>query len=522
MHHRKAITIIVIAALLPSALPALADDTGVTLDYSAGITFNAGDSQLAPYYIMAGRGGTVTQRYSALLNASLSHEIDTTKRLSWGSGVELWGGYTNSADYKRWNAELQEFRANSQHPARLWVQQLYGSVKWRGVLTHVGIKRPDSPVVDPLLSSGDLTMSGNALPGVGIETGFVNYQTVPFTHGWVQVEGRVGYYRLQGDDWLTNHFSQYNSFVTTDYWFNYKRMHLRTNPGQPVVFTFGLQAACQFGGKCETYYQGQLQSTVTQPADAKAFFRTLVPGSGGGDGGQYVEGNHLGTWDVMLDWKLPNGKGMLRGYYESPWEDGSGIGKLNGFDGLWGLEYRNTGEPSIVDGAVIEYVDLTNQSGYVHWSADDYPDSPISQANGGKGCTGADDYYNNYFYNSYQNMGQSIGSPFVKSLIYNQDGYMRYTDNLMRGFHMGVRGTVSRELTYRALLSYRRSWGTPFEPRAHGASCTSWMLEAVMHPKWMPELAFGAQVAMDRGQLLGNNFGGLVSISYSGNFTIKK
>lgn len=495
----------------------------VDVDYEGALTLNAGDSQLAPYYIMAGRGGTVTQRNSALLSANLAHELDTTRRFSWGAGAELWGGYSASADYKRWMPEQQQFALHGEHPARLWVQQLYASVKWRSVLTHLGAKRPDSPIVDASLSSGDLGRSDNSRPGMGIETGFVNYQNVPFTQGWVQVEGRIGYYRLTGADyWLEHHFSYYNSFVTTDTWFNYKRIHLRTNPSKPVVFTLGMQAACQFGGTQEIYHQGQLFSTSKSDANAKAFFRALVPGSGGSnDGGQFVEGNHVGTWDVLLEWKQSPGH-LLRAYYESPWEDGSGIGKLNGFDGLWGLEYRNTGKPALLDGVVLEYIDLTNQSGYIHWSSDDYPDSPITQANGGDGATGADDYYNNYFYNGYQHLGQSIGSPFVKSLIYNRDGYMRYTCNLLRGFHLGLRGTLSSEVGYRALVSYRRGWGTPYDPIAHGQSCTSVLVETVVRPHWLPGLKLTAQFAIDRGKLIGDNLGGLISIAYHGNFSLAK
>lgn len=519
MNHHMQHTLALITTM---ALAATAAQGQVSLNYEGAVTMNVGDSQLAPYYIMAGRGGTVTQRNGALLSGSLSHDVDTTRRLSWGAGVELWTGYAASADYKQWDPAAGQFAITEQHPARLWVQQLYASLKWRGTLTHLGAKRPDSPVVNASLSSGDLGRSDNSRPPVGIETGFVNYQNIPFTHGWVQIEGRLGYYRMPGaDDWLRNHYSYYNSFVTTNVWLNYKRAHLRTNPTKPVVFTLGMQAACQFGGTQRTYVHGQMTETSKSKTDLKAFFRTLVPGSGGGNGGQYVEGNHVGTWDLLLEWKQ-SPEHLLRAYYESPWEDGSGIGKLNGFDGLWGLEYRNTGKPALIDAVVLEYIDLTNQSGYIHWSADDFPDSPITQANGGKSATGADDYYNNYFYNGYQVLGQSIGSPFVKSLIYNRDGYMRYTDNLLRGFHLGLRGTLSSQVAYRTLLSYRRAWGTPYVPRAQGQSSTSWLAEAVVTPKWLPGLRLTAQFALDHGRLLGNNVGGLISIAYSGNFSLSK
>ena len=136
------------------------------------------------------------------------------------------------------------------------------------------------------------------------------------------------------------------------------------------------------------------------------------------------------------------------------------------------------------------------------------------------GATGSDDYYNNYSYNGYQNRGMSIGTPFAKSLIYNTDGYMRYLDNLVRGFHIGVKGYLSSEYDYRLLFSTRKAYGTPEHPRATGVRATCFMLEANAHPSWLKGLELKAQFAFDRGSLLGNNTGGMVSVSYHGDFNI--
>ena len=81
---------------------------------------------------------------------------------------------------------------------------------------------------------------------------------------------------------------------------------------------------------------------------------------------------------------------------------------MNGFDGLWGLEYRSDHSNKLITGAVIEYIDFTNQSGPIHWTPNDRPGTPITSHS-----SGADDYYNNYIYNGYQSRGLSIGSPFV-------------------------------------------------------------------------------------------------------------
>ena len=229
----------------------------------------------------------------------------------------------------------------------------------------------------------------------------------------------------------------------------------------------------------------------------------------------YYEGNHLGTWDVMGRYKFRNGH-ELRVYYQSPWEDGSGIGKLNGWDGMYGIEFRNANPKSIVSGAVIEYIDLTNQSGPLHWDPADFQYGYLIPSE----ATGGDDYYNNVAYNGYQLFGQAIGSPFVKSPIYNTSGSLRFFDNSIRGFHVGITGNVTSQIGYRLMASYRKSWGTSLSPSINPTESLSMMLEGNYEPEKIPGLSVKAQIAFDKGNLLGDNFGGLISVSYNGLFNL--
>lgn len=486
----------------------------VDVDYEAGVTVNASSGQFAPYYIASNRGGTITQSKSFMAHGALWHELDTTRRFSYGFGAELWTGFASSAEYDRYDPETQHFNPVSQHPSRAWAQQIYAQVKYRGVLATLGAKAPESVLVDNRLSSGDLIMSGNARPPIGFELGFVNFQNFPFTKGWLQIQGKVGYYKPGDGKWMENHYNYYNHFVSAGLWLHYKQFQLRTKPSQPVMFSIGAQAACQFAGSMNTYSNGVLVSTMKMPADLKAFFRTIIAGSGGSNpGDKFVEGNHLGSWDIALRYRLPSGH-IVRGYHQRIWEDGSGIGMLNGFDGLWGIEYRSP-HKGIINAAVVEYLDLTNQSGPIHWAPKDFEGTAIT-----KQATGNDDYYNNYTYNGYQIRGMSVGSPFVKSPLYNTDGYLRYTDNMMRGFHLALTGNIIAPLEYRAMLSFRKTWGTPFLPRPKPLTGTSIFAEVIYRPVAVPGLSLTAQVGVDRGTLYGNNFGALLSLAYHGNFTI--
>lgn len=518
----RIILCLIVAIIVGGAVPCAADS--IAVDYSATITLNTGSSQFAPFHIASNRRGTVTQQHSALLSAALWHKMDTTKRLSWGAGIEAWAGYSSSVDYQRYDVNSESWHPNSQHPARLWLQQVWIEGKHRGVFLTVGQKDIDPGFVNRSLSSGDLVMSGNARAPIGARAGFVNYQNVPFTRGWLQIKGEYGFYRYASTQWLKHHYNYYNSFITTHYWFNYKNIYLRTCPTKPLVLTVGAQAACQFAGTVTHYTDGVAVDKIVMKADFKAFWRTLFAGSGGENMGDkiYVQGNHVGSWDIALDYHLPSGA-TLRAYYQSPWEDGSGIGKQNGFDGLWGLEYRS-GRQAFVTGFVAEYIDLMNQSGPTHFSYKDLTDDdhPNGSAIGHK-ATGSDDYYNNYCYNGYHNRGMSIGSPMAMSPLYNTDGYMRFTDNRLRGFHLGIMGCLGSQLQWRALLSWRKSFGTPFVPHLEPLTCTAMMLEATWAPKRISGLQVKAQLAHDHGKLYGdNNTGALLSITYNGNFSLAR
>lgn len=484
-----------------------------SLEWDAGMTVNAGDSELAPYYIASNRGGTVTQQYSTLLHAGAWHATDTTQRLSWGAGVELWGGWTSSTTYGLTRYKDERAAMHRAHPARLWLQQAWAQGKYRGVVVTVGAKHTGSPLLNDTLSSGDLIHSANARPMPGVSAGFINFQSIPFTRQWLQIKGELGYFKPGDTKWLENHYNYYNHFINTGWWLHYKNIYLRSNPSKPLVATVGMQAACQFGGTAVTYRGGNEVSRVKQDLNAKAFFKALIPHSGGSQEGDkaFYEGNHLGSWDVMLEYKLHSGS-KLKAYYQSPWEDGSGIGKRNGFDGLWGLEYAATGH-HLLNGAVIEYIDMTNQSGPVHWAPADHEGTTLTTQ-----ATGMDDYYNNYTFNGYQNRGMSIGTPMLRSPLYNLDGHLRFDHNVMRGVHIALTGYIAAQWQYRLMGSYRKSWGSMVQPVTPAVAATSLMAEATYTPRSIDGLQCKAQIALDRGDLYGNNVGALLTITYHGIF----
>lgn len=488
-----------------------------TIPWEATTTVNAGSGNFAPYYIMSNSHGLPTQPIAAYETASLKRKLSTEHRFEYGFGAKASAGWNKGTGYARYDGT--ELRMEKRHQPYIFLQELYGEVKFRGVFLTVGMKENDRSLFDSQLGIGDITLSENARAVPQVRIGFIDFQNIPFTNKWVQIQAEAAYGKFMDSRWLEDHYNYYNSFITTGTWFHYKRCYFRTNPDKPFSVTVGMQHAAQFGGDWRVYEDGQLTYRHKQKTGLKDFLDVFVQKkgkSGSTDGDrQYYNGNHLGSWDFQAHYRLRSGH-TLTAYFQWPWEDGSGIGKLNGFDGVWGLKYEAPGR-AVITGAAVEYIDFTNQSGPIHWAPGDHPGTGIHGE-----ATGADDYYNNFMYNGWTNYGMSLGTPFITAPVYNRDGYMRYADNRIRGFQAAVKGNAVKNLEYRLTASHRTSWGTYLSPRDRKLHDFSMMAEATYSFPKIKGLSLRGVVAFDSGSLMGNNAGVLVSLTYSGLIKFKR
>lgn len=512
MHFKKALYcgLTAIAATTSSA-PA----EPFTLNYSAGIEANGGPNEFAPYYISALRYGKVTSGRGANLDLKIWHDIDLSKRFSYAFGVEGVGRVGNKIDYQRYNATDETWYTHSTPISNVWLHQLFGTVKFRGVFLTAGLKEQGSALLNQRLSSGDLVESGNTRPIPGARVGFIDFQNIPFTKGWLQIQGEIGYYKSTDNTWQKDRYNYYNYHITTGWWYNYKRLFFRTKPSENFSVTFGMQAAAQFSGYVDYYRKGVItpQSPVGHPLSFRDFFDMLVPR----EGESYVVGNHLGTWDINMRYRLRSGS-EIKAYCQWLWEDGSGIGKLNGWDGLWGLEWKAAKRGPLC-GAVLEGLTFMNQSGPIHYDYDDFPGTNLLTNR----ATGADNYYNNAWYNGYAIYGLGIGSPMFPSPVRNTNGATtQYVNNRFWGIHAAVEGDVIPSLSYRLMANYRHYYGTMFVPAINQTHSVSGFLEATWRPQAIPGFTVSAQLGFDAGNsVYGENFGALVSATYSGIFNFK-
>lgn len=458
--------------------------------------FSTGNGTFAPYYMMSNRFGAVTQRNTYLTGITVGEHLHTSKRFQWSWGVETSFAAQSSARYGLYDKEAEEWTAHKVTPRWFWLQQAFVSVQYRSVFLTAGLKETGSALLSDELSSGDLTWGANARPMPGVRIGLEHFVDVPYTKKWLQVDVNVFIGKPQDDYWLKRHYNYYNYFITTGRWNSYRRLYFRVAPLEKLSVTLGMQAATQICGTQRMYKDGNMIETVRSPFDFDSFVNMLIPRQGD----DYYVGNHLGSWDMMARYRLPSGK-VLKVYFQWPWEDGSGIGKKNGWDGLWGLEYQSA-RRSFISGAVIEYLDFTNQSGPLHWDPEDNTGTSLKGE-----ATGADDYYNNYYYNGYAYLGMSQGTPFLRSPIYNTDGYMRFTDTRVKGVHMAVKGYLTNNWSYRIMASWRKSYGDGYIPRVRTVEAVCWMAECDYDLGGLGIVLLKAQVGMDSGRMFGNNFG---------------
>lgn len=497
---------IVVSAVFASVVKVKADDS---VQYEVGVTGVVSSGDFAPYHIASLNNGRFTQAQVFQTELSVWKEMDASERFSYGFGIEVVGSREESTAYRRFDGESKSWFSHKERPSSFWIHQLYGEAKYRGLFLEAGLKEQSSNLLNQRLSSGDLIESGNTRPMPQLRAGFNDFQNIPLTGGWFQIYGEAAFGCMLDDGWWRDHYNYYDRHIVSGQLYNYKCVYFRTKPEMSFSATFGMQAAAFFGGETKFYYDGVLSKSVTHSRTLKYFVKMMFPLQDGGDG--FYSGSHLGTWDIRLRYRLKNGD-KLYAYTSWLWEDGSGIGRLNGWDGLWGLEYEAS-KGGLVKGALIEYFDFTNQSGPIHFVPDDYP-----------GCTlpghvsGADDYYNNATYSSFAYYGMSLGTPVMMSPIYNLNGYVGYVGNAVRGFHVGIEGALTSRLDYRIKGSRRKAWGTAKIMLDTPLHLNSLMVETSWRPAKVDGLTVDLGMELDRGNMPSNAFGVMLGVRYDGVF----
>lgn len=510
--------LILFAALSPS----LSVKAEYSFEAGAELNLGAGSNEFAPYYLHANRYGKITQSKNVQLDIWAQDTLDLNKRFDFAWGVEALAGYANKVNYPQWNESTQTFDKNMQGPAAVWLQQLYAEIKWRCLFLSVGLKDRGSYFVDNELSSGDLTWSGNSRGIPEVRAGFVDFQNIPLTKGWVQINGALSYGKFMDSDWVNHHFDYYTGKRNPNPLWTYKFASLRTKPTEPFMFQIGIQMVGIFGGKTYKYYKGKLDYEYDNYNGPLDFVQMLFP-FWENDHENFMLGDTKGSWDIAARYRFKN-VGTLRAYTEWFFEDSSGMWKQNGWDGLWGLEF-NLNKRWWISSAAIEYLDLTHQSGPIYF------DPAHSNSEGGylpHKADGRDWYYNNFYYRSYVNYGLNMGTPMVQGILFHtQNDVDNFeTGNIpyfrVRGVHLAVKGYLGDHFDYFVKYNHRKAWGgTNTYALVHPKEADSFLASVNYNFPKIPGLSLRGTIGIDHGTLPGNAVGGMLTLAYTMPFRFK-
>lgn len=425
-------------------------------------------------------------------------------------------GHQLSEDWKLSGAADVVASVHADH--KTYLQQCYVNLNWKDFFLEAGAREMKPVLRDPLLSSGALVKGNNAKPVPQIHVGTNGFWTVPYTKGWVQVDADFGYGKLMDSDYREKQFYREGSgnwHYATGVYYHQKHLYIRSNPDKPFFVTVGIEHIAQFGGTGYSTETGELVGKE-KASNLKAFWKVILPV---GDSNYFendamedwVYGNHIGSMTVQLGWNI-NKDHQVQAYIDNPFEDGSGIRKGNGWDGLWGLQYKNKAEGrQYVRGAVLEYLQTTNQSGPLHWDSGDYPEPIRSQIT--ELVTGNDNYYNHSFYGAYDHYGMAMGNALLASPIYNKDGFADFRDTRVKAWHAGVNGEITDHLSYLVKASYREGWGTYSNPLVQKHHSFDAMLQGIYTiGPWQ----FSGAYAFDKGNIYGDCSTFNIKIGYHG------
>ncbi len=462
-------------------------DKGIIYNVESGITIASGEH--SPLWLNANKQGLSSiSKNNGYVAGGVFRPLEQEKKITYGYGLELAGAYNFTSSFI--------------------VQQAYMDLKYYKIGISIGSKERMGELVNPILSSGALTLSGNARPIPQVWVGLPDYFNVPGTHGWLSFRGHIAYGRFTDDNWQKEFVYSLNK-RTTGVLYHSKALYVKvgSKDKSPLILEGGIQIESEFGGT--QYYNGKI---FKMPESIKDYFKAFIPLAGGPDtppGDQAnVEGNQVGSWHASLNYRFKEWN--LRAYYEHYFEDHSMLFMQYPWkDGMFGMEITPP-QNRFISGFVYEYIGSKDQSGPVYWDHNNVINEQISAR---------DNYYNHYFYTGWQHWGMALGNPLFTSPIYNKDGNIIFHNNRIIAHHMGIYGRPTAEVQYRLLLSHSRNWGTYDEPFREVEDNTSALVELTYAPRKFAGWSITASGAFDHGNLLGNNTGGMLILRKTGLLT---
>lgn len=473
--------------------------TDTLLTYRVEASVNAGTGDYAPLWFTANRNGLSSQEpNSGYLRAGLTYRQAFNRGWKIGAGLDLAGAFNSPSDFI--------------------VQQAYADISWRVLNLSIGSKERAPLGKNPLLSSGGMVEGNNARPVPQVRAEIADYYTVPGTKGWFAFKGHIAYGCFTDGRWQRDFAAPHHQDFVQKVLYHSKALMLKVGNKErfPLEAEVGMMMSAQFGGEQHSFRADGTEEVDRMPHKLKNFAKVFFAKAGGADtpdGDQVnVEGNHVGSWDFALnyywrDWKF-------RVYYEHYFDDHSQMFLEYGRwkDGHLGIEVTLP-KNRWVNTLLWEGLATKDQSGPILYDGDERFEGAAFQ---GTQISAGDNYYNNFFYQSWAHYGLGMGNPLLPGPIYNRNGNLMYRSNRVRANHWAFSGTPSDEWGYRVLMSYALHWGTYGNPLDKICNQFSSLYEVTYSPRKWNGWHFSLAAAVDYGDYLGNSGGGMITIKKEG------
>jgi len=443
-----------------------------TIEYSLNTRICPGSGSYTPFLSTVNQYDRYDIKPNSLTAWGMLHKrMDDSTSYDYGFGTEL-------------DANISKLRN------RFFPGELYLEGKAHAFKAFVGMKREVFGNQDQELSSGGMIWSQNSRPMPKIAFESNGYIDVPFTKGYVEVNGGISH------GWFTD------KTVTTHTLLHHKYAYIRVGGSFPININYGIQHVCQWSGNSATY--------GSNPATWDNFTRVFFGKSGDSSSASTERlnalGNHIISKNIGLDVNLKSVN--ISFYWQNIYEDGPILGMYEAYnkeDGLWGASVRIP-KFKALSHFVLEYMSTTDQSGPWHDL-----DGVI--------YGGADNYYTNGVYpNGWSFYGMTIGNPWLTSPKYNANGSVTVSNNKVRLYYFSGVGSFY-DVTYKATIACSKNWGSPGVVYATRKDQLSYQLETATPIHCVKNTNLTLGFSGDRGTMYGTNFALLLGLSISGNFS---
>lgn len=495
MHIKGKILLTIWATLFPLFVALASDESShpSQIIYRAETRASFSEGENTPFWLVSNIHGLgAPELNNGYVRGEIFKDMDTHKRFDWGFGADLTGA---------WNL-----------PAPFAIRQLYAELHYRAFTVGIGSKNYSNGYNDRRLSSGDLLFSGNAMAIPQVRIGTNDFAYLGGAKSLFAVKAFLGYGFFTDSKWLKKWVAPGTDrtsdvlFCDRGVWFrigNFERF--------PLTFDIGIEMGTQFGGTI--YKNGK---TIKMPHGFIDWVKAVIPLAGSDDtpveDQTNVQGNMNGEYTMSTSFSPAKGWD-IRVYWEHYFEDHSQMTFEYGLwkDGLWGVEISFPRNP-FVKKFVYEYIGTKDQTGAVN---NDYtPEIPEQ-------ISGRDNYFNHYLYGCWQNWGMSIGTPLALSPLYNRSHLLTIYNTRFIAHHFGLEGEPVKNLNWRCLMTFSRNWGSYWRPLKDITNNWSGLVEATYNFPFLHGFFATGAIAWDHGHLLGNNFGGMISLGYEGCFNLK-